>query len=255
MPKYTNKIWTTDEDAYLKENYGNCDIDDLILIMSRTKDSILSRASILKVKKKTRKTNRVFELNDRYFSLIDSKAKAYWYGFLWADGSLYNNSFELSLQARDLYIIEKFKSDIGSTHKIFKHKKYNINRFLFSSKRFSEDLNKLNICNRKSYSDYIPIISDDYFLNFLLGLFDGDGHFSKSFVITCSPQVANWLQLNIMRLFEIESKIYSVKNSHVKRFTINKKKDISMLASLLYKANTFFLERKRIKFVEAGLLS
>ena len=55
-----------------------------------------------------------FDIN--YFDNINSFKKAYWLGFLSADGSLKNNKVQICLSDRDH--IEKFKEDLKSEHKI-----------------------------------------------------------------------------------------------------------------------------------------
>ena len=55
-----------------------------------------------------------FDIN--YFDNINSFKKAYWLGFLSADGSLKNNKVQICLSDKDH--IEKFKEDLKSEHKI-----------------------------------------------------------------------------------------------------------------------------------------
>lgn len=251
MPKITNKIWSVREDEYMVKNYPNMKTFDICEKLSRTKDSVISRASILNVRKFFRPSKLIYDLNEEYFEKIDNSRKAYWYGFLWADGSMYNKSFELTLNEKDKHLIEQFKNDIESSHPIKKHSKYNTFRFLINSKRFSYHLNNLNIINRKSYSPLLPIIEDKYFFNFLMGLFDGDGCFSSGrYQIVTTENVAIWLKKKLFDILHIDSKIYNIKNSVAKRFSIQNRKDVSIIMDKLYNENCFFLERKYFKYKE-----
>lgn len=47
-----------------------------------------------------------------YFKIIDSPKKAYWLGFICADGCIYKNGGKLTLMVKDKEICDKFKSDI-----------------------------------------------------------------------------------------------------------------------------------------------
>jgi hypothetical protein len=252
MPKTTNKIWSVEEDIFLQQNYPYQSVNDLCVILRRTRDSVLSRASILQIKKELRKSRMQNQLNEFYFENIDSARKAYWYGFLWADASMYNLQFELTLQTRDKYIIEQFKNDIESSHNIVKHSKYNTQRFLITSKRFAYFLNKLNIGNRKSYTEHVPIIADEYFLNFVMGLFDGDGSFSRHgrVQIVNTLPVAAWLREKMKKLWDIDVNIYDIKNSVAKRINIQKQSHSKKLMEKLYNSNDFFMTRKYEKFDE-----
>jgi hypothetical protein len=253
MPKHTNKIWTEEEDSYLRENYAKESIENLMGEMKRTKDSILSRASMLGIKKEFRKSRKIHSLNEEYFKEINSQKKAFWYGFLWADGSLYYTNFELTLQSQDEYVIEEFRRDVNSGALIkTRNKKYQTRGICIGNKRFSYHLNNLNITNRKSYSDLTPIVEDKYFPNFLLGLYDGDGTLTPdgAIVITCSSAVSEWLKKEIARLYDIEGKIYNIKGTIAKRFVVNRWAEVARLLNSLYEQNEFYLKRKREKFIE-----
>lgn len=254
MPKTTNKIWNVEEDEYLRKNYEYEPFDDILTTLKRTKDSVLSRASILGIKKIRKKVVMDHDLNISYFDKIDSPSKAYWYGFLWADGSVYNNSFEFTLQERDKYIIEKFRNDIGSNHKIFKHNKYNTYRFCITSRDFCDSLRKINIVNRKSYSPLLPIFNEKYFLNFFMGLIDGDGsvftNIDKKIIqvkVVGTPETLRFCQ-SFLSSYKIDSKIYKIKNCCAERLSIQKKKDVIILLNMLYSNNSFYMNRKKEKY-------
>ena len=56
----------------------------------------------------------------KIFETIDTEEKAYWLGFLYADGSVgsKDNRIELGLAEKDLKQIEKFRDFIGVMNKI-----------------------------------------------------------------------------------------------------------------------------------------
>ncbi len=58
---------------------------------------------------------RKYSFDEDYFEIIDNEHKAYWLGFLYADGYVNSqkSSFELRVQEKDLSHLEKFKKDIN----------------------------------------------------------------------------------------------------------------------------------------------
>ena len=64
-------------------------------------------------------------VNEDYFEVIDTEEKAYWLGFLYADGSVGTSRYtvELALKEEDYEHILKFKEHIESEHKISKRQK------------------------------------------------------------------------------------------------------------------------------------
>ena len=61
-------------------------------------------------------------VDESFFDNIDTEEKAYWLGFMYADGCVNtsSNSFELSLKEEDYDHIVKFKNALHSEHKIGK---------------------------------------------------------------------------------------------------------------------------------------
>ena len=76
------------------------------------------------------KTNKA-SINSNTFNIIDSEEKAYWLGFLYADGYVSKiREFELSLSLKDLNHLEKFKK--AFTHSLFtKNYKQNNRKAIF----------------------------------------------------------------------------------------------------------------------------
>ena len=135
---------------------------------------------------------RKFSANDFYFDEIDSEEKAYFLGFLYADG--YNheelNGVHINLQAPDKYILERFNVMIGSNRPLLflditsKYpNRQNIYRFSVFNKRISQRLAQLGCYQRKSLTLKFPgedIIRPDLLRHFIRGHFDGDGSFYKT---------------------------------------------------------------------------
>lgn len=124
------------------------------------------------------------KINSNFFNTIDTEEKAYWLGFLTADGYIKGTgSIELGLAEIDKEHIEKFKKTLGSEHKLGKketklnNKIYTSYKISFKDKIMTQDLTKYGLTPNKSYDAYIPkdLIEEKYIRHYIRGLFDGDG--------------------------------------------------------------------------------
>ena len=157
-------------------------------------------------------------IDDNYFENIDSNEKAYWLGFILADGYNGDKNFEFSQCDKNKDAVAKFKEAIKSQHKISKknvngHIEWRIN---IRSKKLHNDLLNLGITSDKSYTALLPNIKDQYIPSFLRGYFDGDGSiYSRkdalpivsftSASINLLKDIQKWLEKN-----QINSCIYEV---------------------------------------------
>lgn len=133
-----------------------------------------------------RQGNRQYNAEYNYFESIDSNEKAYWLGFLLADGHVRKDMpvLELSLCNKDKNHIVKFNKSIRSDYPV-KDKKIKLGNKIHSasityiySKKMCEDLNKLGCINGKTYNMSFPDIDNKYKIDFIRGFFDGDGSLS-----------------------------------------------------------------------------
>lgn len=126
-------------------------------------------------------------LNHNAFSEYSAES-AYWAGFLAADGNLRlshrgHKCIRLYLGVVDLRHLEKFKSFLGSGHKIATPEKYARCSIEFVSEQIYDDLvSKYNLTPRKSMTYTFPTqVPEEYLGPFLRGYFDGDGCLCESF--------------------------------------------------------------------------
>lgn len=130
------------------------------------------------------------KLNEYFFDEIDTEAKAYWFGFLCADGSVSSTyqrySLTLGLSIKDLDHLKAFKNALECTNNIsiytIKHgigcgKQYC--RIKVESKRLITSLISKGCTPRKSLTLKFPDESvfkyKDLIHHFIRGYFDGDG--------------------------------------------------------------------------------
>lgn len=140
-------------------------------------DSKILRAELIKRGIPIR-PNRKHEFNENYFDVIDSEEKAYWLGFIYADG--HNGStFELSLKEADLGHLIKFANAIGLNSKPSYRPKQKAYRITFRRKHFQERLTELGVTKNKTYECLFPTFLPSNLMNhFIRGYFDGDGSIS-----------------------------------------------------------------------------
>lgn len=123
-------------------------------------------------------------VDSNFFETIDTEEKAYWLGFLAADGyiSRKNSCIELTLQESDYDHIDKFKTAIKSKHKIGKrHIKESIAyRINIRDSKMANDIAEKTFIEQKSFDAFIYKDLDKNLLkHYIRGLIEGDGYIAK----------------------------------------------------------------------------
>lgn len=125
------------------------------------------------------------EVKNSYVFKEFSKSSCYWAGFIAADGCVMDNgTLKIMLHYDDTAHLEKFKSFVGSSHKISSNTdKYYRSELSFRNTSIIEGLrNNFNVVPRKSLVYKLPSsIPEVYLKDFLRGYFDGDGCICESF--------------------------------------------------------------------------
>lgn len=129
-----------------------------------------------------------YTANYNFFEKIDTEEKAYWLGFIAADGHVSRGDQVIINQSREnKNHLQKFLNSIEATNKIRdyttdtsykKNTKYS--RVVITSKKMVEDLNKLNIVDNKSLILTVPNIPDSLKRDWIRGYTDGDGSISRT---------------------------------------------------------------------------
>lgn len=187
------------------------------------------------------------------FSQIDTEEKAYWLGFLYADGAISKNNrvLELSLKISDIEHLKKFKLFLSSNIEI-KTDLYRC-RFIIGSKQLCNDLIKLGCYNCKSLSLEFPLekqVSKYLQIHFIRGYFDGDGCINNPLKNGYSCSVLGTINVlsaikNITNLQSIQVK-KSTSNCYMLNLHGNNSRNF---LTLLYKNSSVYLERKYYRFL------
>lgn len=152
-------------------------------------------------------------MNENIFETIDTKEKAYWLGFIYADGNISKkgNRVGFCLATKDSSILYKFSKFIEDNDPPIKsYKNPNVIYYYVYSKKLKNYLMDCNIFPDKTHQNEFPIIDDyELFLAFLLGFYDGDGGNS---LLTCNNY--DFLKHVCDRLGIDNSKIYFEYNKY-----------------------------------------
>lgn len=139
-------------------------------------------------------TYRKYQVNESFFDSIDTEAQAYWLGFLTADASLAINHIRLMLKGSDAGHLEKFKKDLGSTHRVvvkeFRTKPgYHYASLQVGSQRLVQSLAKLGVGEKKSLVvEPCKEVPAELARHYWRGLVDGDGSLSLKPNSGCKKQ-------------------------------------------------------------------
>mgnify|MGYP003301850677 CR=1 FL=1 len=210
---------------------------------------------------------KIREFNKGYFNNIDSELKAYFLGFIFADGWVVHNKqtatyeFGMELQSSDKYILESLNKELGGVH-IITHSNPtqrvicgvlsnigHMDRLRIYSKEFVEDLMKCGIVPNKTYNYELPVFPMEYFFDFLRGYIDGDGCYSYVknrlyMSLTCaSENILRWIQF-VLNSYNISTNVYKEKEYKYKLSCTNYD-SMSKLINFMYHDNcTLYLTRK-----------
>lgn len=216
--------------------------------------------------------NRKHFFDEQYFDIINTEEKAYWLGFLYADGANCDKGKNVSLSVSevDAYMLERLKQNIGSDHKIyiklssgFKGKP--IHMLLLNSVYLCDSLARQGCIPRKSLTLKFPTVEQvpvDLLRHFVRGYFDGDGSF-------CSRVTKNKTSLKgevsivssemfCEKMKEVLNQLFSI-GGYIKThtcpsgqetfyFVLNGGNQVIQFMDWIYKDATIFLDRKREKY-------
>ena len=212
--------------------------------------------------------NRKYFFDENFFEIIDTEEKAYWLGFLYADGYVaYRGVIYLVLQEKDLNHLQKFRSILNAEKIPIRHKiKTKSYSFVVSSVKMAENLSKLGCFQKKSLRLEFPTqnqVPMEFIHHFMRGFFDGDGciHISKkSFSSTFSiistknflDAYENILLQNIPSLQKTKHVHNKVWNENTESIVYTGNKRVVDIYNFLYKNATIYLERKKCKFEEVA---
>lgn len=257
-------IYSKEEIEYIKNNYDKMSYKELT-------ENINKFAKIKKDEKQIRTKSALMGfrkqdvgLIEDYFDIIDTEEKAYWLGFIYADGYIVysNNEVSIELTKSDEKHLLKFKKCINTKRDIsYKHKHIIIaNNKEYSdvdtcclrlySKHLRSGLIKNGIDIRKTYSNTFPKVDMEYFYPFLRGYLDGDGCIytvgSKIVAIHFTSYSDNMFKYisDILLKDGIRAKIYKETEHKYRLYIMGSQKDKIEFLNKIYHNSSVYLDRK-----------
>lgn len=125
--------------------------------------------------------NHKYSCDETFFETIDSPEKAYWFGFIAADGNLYNKKLQICLADKDENHLLKFCKRINYNGPLYNDSK--AKRLTISRIKIYNDLIGLGMELDKTFKineNIFNFVPEHLVPAAMHGYFDGDGSFSKS---------------------------------------------------------------------------
>ena len=205
-----------------------------------------------------------YECNVNYFETIDTEDKAYWLGFIYADGCIDNDCKVLiiNLNPIDLNHLILFNECIGSNYPITYQDNNRYISLRITRKEFVKHLVNKGCTPRKSLtlkfptSDQLPLHLVKHFIR---GYFDGDGCLHTR-LRKCLNKLRPYLECEVNFLGTYDM-LYSISQNipinnikilqfgNIYKFRISSKKNIILLLDYLYQDSLFYLQRKYDKYI------
>ena len=192
-----------------------------------------------------------------YFDTIDNPLKAYWLGFITADGYIHNSngtySVAIALSSKDANHLKQFCIDIGYNNNISTYLSNNKEyvRVSLYSKRLVDSLLSKGVTQKKSLI-VKPYLNHSYIEHYWRGIFDGDGSFMKlkgngfGASLIGNEYIINGFQEYIFKNSGFNGTITNV-TKNIKRISYGGINPPKALADLLYKTkDKIGLQRKII---------
>jgi hypothetical protein len=204
-----------------------------------------------------------YSVNLDYFKDIDTEAKAYFLGFIAADGhNMRSAALQLTLHESDVEILESLKKECAYSGPLILKKSAKQIALTVNRKDFIKNLENHGIIQRKTFSMKFPDIEEQLIKHYIRGYFDGDGtlglttnkkEIRASIVGGCKPFLAELKQVieNVLGITcsigNRKSKISN--NIHYVLYISGNNNTIKFL-DWVYQGSNFFLTRKKNKYLE-----
>ena len=245
--------WNDYEDSILKKYYPQNGFEEVQKYLpNRNKGAIQSRASKLGVK--------FLSYDKTYFDIIDNPTKAYWLGFLYADGYVTtSNRWGVELSIDDYNHIKKLVDELKYNGNIRIRKRNNITTcsIQINNSHMHNVLVKNGVVMNKTDKVLFPnetILQKNLVSHFIRGFFDGDGSVSYSnrtnevnFVCKSNSFISSLLEE--LKNNNIHFTYYINKRDNLPTIRVYKTNEIKKFYKYLYKNSTENnrLERKFLK--------
>lgn len=194
---------------------------------------------------------------------------AYAIGLIASDGCLNKDQRHISFCSKEQEMMNNFKDSLGINNKIGKYarggeidKRYF--QISFGDKAFYKFLNSIGLWARKSKTIQQVSVPDEYFKDFLRGVFDGDGSFYtfwdkrwpnsfgyKIFFYSASKNFLEWLKNKLKKLYTVKGLLRHHKSVGVYGIQYVKGDSKKLFTIMHMGKERLFLKRKHDKIQKA----
>ena len=200
--------------------------------------------------------------NEHFFDIIDTPTKAYWLGFIMADGCNTGDEITVELSSKDAEQLYKLKKDLDATQNISYRlkKEHKMVLLRLASRYMCLKLSEIGCTPRKSFTlQYPKAVPVSLTKDFVRGYFDGDGclHIQKDkknriwSIYSVSHDFILELFTRIAQETGIQPHLYEMNGKNKKKgyvIAIMRRNDINTIQHWLYDGATTYMERKHKKF-------
>lgn len=266
--------WTAEQDDYIKQHYERCkNVKLLSQEFNTSEETMRNHLHSLGIKTLS-KAEKSRSRDSFFFHNIDTPEKAYWLGFLYADGGLNEKKHEIriNLKSDDSFHLTKFlfalhalTYPINQQFKILGDKSFPISYIQMVDHQMINDLINKGCTPNKTFTVKFPTeeqVPKHLLSHFIRGVFDGDGTLSK----TKAPNgirdvyhlgflgtkdlingIKDYLGLNHLK---------SIKNNKIYGLYISGNKQILRLLNQIYQDSYYEIEldRKKERYNELSRL-
>lgn len=211
--------------------------------------------------------SRKYQVDHSYFNMIDSEEKAYWLGFLYADGYVTKpraggKYIGCAIGQKDENHLTKLRKALGATYpiKTYTTESYGVPvtycRLLMTSEEMFDALVEKGVLEKKSLILKFPTneqVSEHLMNHFIRGYFDGDGSFSKSHDGYCVKICGTKEFLEVLGekigfpSRKLSKRYKDKKNNYC--LEIGGRHQVVTIGNLLYRDATVWMERKRKRYI------
>lgn len=222
-----------------------------------------------------------YSFNEHFFDCIDTEEKAYWLGFIYADGYItkghLRNGLGIAISIKDIDHLKKFKEAIKATNpiRIYTSKtgfKENTQycRLVLHSKTLCDAAIKQGVVEHKTnILKPPPFLPDELKHHFIRGYIDGDGciacsHIKKKTMVSLGYTVkilGTEQILDFIKKFVEDHEITKIKRYYkrkpehiVQSLEITGNRKAKQFLDYIYKDATVYLERKHQRYCDLAEL-
>lgn len=261
--------WKDWEIEFVRQNYMEMTTSEISKRLNRSENAIQLQASRMGLKKYP------YTCDYHYFDEINTEEKAYWLGFLTADGWISKNDKSnvgvtgIELQYGDINHLKKFNKSIKGNYQItdrwrtcsistYPNKKNHMCIIRIFSLTMYNSLVEKGFTKDKSYDCYIPHLRQDLVRHYMRGYFDGDGCFTfinKSLHINFVT-ASKMLNDDIIKILETENFNYTKSmfstefDTTMYKIHICTQEDQVRFLDWIYKDCSIYLDRKYKKYLK-----